>query len=210
MARRGCCRWVALGVGAALALATGMAGAVPLSFSESTDFGNTNTSGPTIGPFDVGVNTVSGSVFREAPPPTGGLGGGDYGDFWEIDLAAGLQITAAEIVFSNVTAPLRAFLSDVVIGGFDVGSYQAFTQQSLAGTYELTTTPAGSFRTGAYPFPAGHYYFGVLVLGTSTGGGADYEWRVTVGQSASVPEPLTIALLGFGLAGIGLHRRARG
>ena len=178
--------------------------AIPLAFVESTDFGNTNTSGVLLGSFDVGVNTVSGSILALAGADRGTS---DYGDFWEADLLTGYQITGIDIVLTSIVGNMRAFAGDNVIGccADDQYTARAVTQQNTSGTYALTT--GGTFTTGAYPFSAGHYYFGTLVPGVNPSE-YSYEWQITVTKtSATVPEPSIAWLLGSGLALIGFARR---
>ena len=192
-------------VAATLALGCVAVQAAPLVFVESTDLSNTNTGGPTIGTLDLGLNTVSGSI--SALPPPDRLSS-DYADFWEVDVSPGQQITGIDIVLTGVSGPLRAFASDVVIGGGGTATVAAFTQQFTSGAYALTTTPAGLFRTGAYPFPSGHYYFGTLALFSSAPTNYSYEWRITVTRAA-VAEPAAVALAALGVLGVAFARTRR-
>ncbi len=186
-------------------LVSSSAQAIPLAFIETTDFGNTNTSGPLLGTFDIGVNSVSGNILALAGAERGGS---DYGDFWEADLLAGHQITGIDIILTGIIGGMRAFAGDNIIGccADDAYTARAFTQQNTSGTYALTTTDpfSGIFTTGAYPFAAGHYYFGTLVPGRNFSE-YSYEWQITVTDTSSVPEPSTLTLIG--LAGLAFRRK---
>lgn len=183
--------------------------ASPISFIETADFGNTNTSGMYLGTFDVGLNIVSGNILALAGADRLAS---DYGDFWDADLAPGQQITGIDILLSNTTGGMRGFAGDNIIGCCTSDTYTAlaFTQQSTDGTHALTTTDpfGGIFSSGSYPFAAGHYYFGTLVPGVNASE-FSYEWQITV-TNTLVPVPAAVWLFGTALVGlIGVSRQKR-
>ncbi len=174
--------------------------AIPLTIVESIDYANSNGSGADLGSLDIGINTVSGSVLRDS---TATVGFGDYGDFWEVDLLTGQQITSIEIAITNHSGELGFFVgaADANVGGFGPFNAQAYANLSTNGDYTLAAT------IGSYPFDAGRYYFGAATnVGTNTG--YSYEWRISVaGTTTDVPEPPLIGLFAAGLFVIGFARR---
>ena len=181
--------------------------AAPIAFIETTDFGTTNSGTTFLGTFDIGVNTVSGSILALAGADRVGS---DYGDFWDAQLSPGQQITGIDIILSDITGGMRAFAGDNIVGCCADSAYtaRAFTQQSTNGTFALSTD--GSFTTGAYPFGAGHYYFGALVPGVNFSE-FSYEWQVSVASTVNVvPVPAAVWLFGTALIGfVGLSRRRK-
>ncbi len=195
-----CHQWLGRVTGFLLLFSAMSVNAIPLSVSETSDFPNSNASTVNLGSFGVGLNTVSGLVKRNSSPTTGGFG--DYADFWDANLAAGLQITDIEIAISNHSGEAGFFVgaADAIVGGFGPFSAQAYDDLIGDGVYSLSAT------VGSYPFGSGQYYFGAATnVGTNTG--YSYEWRINV-ESTSVPEPAIVWLIGSGLIGlIGLARR---
>ncbi len=137
------------------------AAAVPLNVVETTDFNGNQLSPTAVGTFDVGVNTVSGSVT-----------GGGSGDSISILLPSGLQITAISLQISNFVAPSGTAASTV----FLVSPFTFVEQQLPSGN--------GSFAFAmGLPFTAPDNY-GFSNQKTTGGISFDWTWSVTV-----VPEP---------------------
>jgi hypothetical protein len=180
-----------LGGGVLFLMLSTSANAVPINFTETTDFTNFNSSTDDVGDFGIGLNIITGSVKRDS---TGVIPPGDYGDFWIADLLPGMQITAIDIVISNHSGNPGFFVgaADNIVGGFGPFNAQSYNDLIGDGAYSLAAT------IGSYPFTAGQYHFGAATnVGTNTG--YSYEWRVSV---SAVPVPAAIWLFVSGLAGL--------
>lgn len=145
---------------------------------ESTDFSNSFASPTDLGNFDLGINTITGSI--ESTEVT---------DAWFANLITGHKITDIEIIFSNQNIT-TGFVTAAVQGGglFENRSTDGF----LLGSDLPIDFSLDIFTTG-------------LTTGSSgIGSTYDYEWKITV--TSAIPEPTIIALFGVGLAGFGFVR----
>jgi hypothetical protein len=91
-----------------------------------------------------------------------------------------------------------------------VNSVLAFTTGGFDAGGTSTTDPdiafdGGEYSSGSILLAAGAYTVEILVAASPFGGGGAY---IEV-ESASVPEPGTLALLGIGLLGLGMMRREK-
>jgi hypothetical protein len=157
--------------------------AAPIAYSEPPDLGNAVATPTDLGTFDVGTNTVSGSVVLE--DSTGDV------DAFEITLPAGLRIDAFSIDLLDpigVTTALRingSFIDSRVFAAIEVG------------TFALYTAHTPSLTPGTY----------LSSINSQALGEARYRFIFEV--SRTVPEPVPHSLFAFGLAALGVMARRR-
>jgi hypothetical protein len=189
---------------------TSVANATPLTITESTDFSNTAPGG-TIGPLDVGVNTIVGHVVAAD---------NDYADYFVLTLPAFTTLVGFELSIDNfqtfnitngtVTAtgiPAFGTLQVQAVGG---GFFFGVTNFSNGGTGGGPATLVGPASLtaeflydpqDAFPLPPGFI---------AIGGGYDYQVTYTVAATATaVPEPATLSLFGLGLGMLTARRGKR-
>jgi PEP-CTERM motif len=172
----------------------------PLNITETTDFQNSSP-GPIIGTFDVGLNTVSGSV-------NGAFLGlvGDFQDSFTLILPAGLAVTSAEVVVTNFTYGDGAAISSngevffppfVGITGDGTYVFSGDSSNFSVGSLNISVlSPESTNANNPGPTPPSP---SELVAG-----GFNYTLEY---QVAAVPEPSATVLIGIGLCAIFIKRR---
>jgi hypothetical protein len=182
---------------------TASAEAAVINYTEGPDLASFSEAPTNLGALDVGTNTVSGSVafdLHGAP----GLNLQYESDRFIVSLGSGLQITKVSLTVSNLAGVNFAGLTyaltpptTVPINFNDPIAGDGVTDTFLgaaSGSGELALVTSIS-TTFVFPFPT-----------EASNGSFNYSYAIEV-RSVPVPEPATTALLGAGLAGLGLMRR---
>lgn len=148
----------------------------------NTGNANANTS---VGNFDIGINTVSGSLNYTIT-----TGEGDYTDPFRFNIIAGQELRSVSLLFS-ASAPL----STLTFVFLDMAPFQMLDLITVDGT---SASPL-SVLTSILPLGEDEYYLSASSFSGQEGTIVDYTWRFEV---AAVPAPPTIYLLATGLLGI--------
>lgn len=86
--------------------------------------------------------------------------------------------------------------------------YHAFITYGDNSTEDLLVSGAGTFWGLTSSLDIKSIHFGLAGGGTTTNGAFQID-NLTIGSDGTVPEPLTLGLVGLGLAGIGATRRRK-
>lgn len=151
------------------------------------------TVGTTTASGQLGNVSTSGVVTYVAGSPTRWLGAGGQGEF----TVNGANVTLEAIGGGQ---PTQMILPNIANGGTYTGANQGVSNFSPYVIGPATFTLALSGVTANTRVSAAQFSFGT---------GPDSFVQGTLSNTATVPEPATIALVGIGLFGVGVMRRRR-
>lgn len=164
----------------------------PINYSEGVDLNNT-----ALGALDVGINSVTGGVCL-------GANCNDGGDDFTVALSTGLVISSItfEVTNFNSVTNMQGGVGDTFLllshRSFTGNGFKDVFKQQVSGANTLTLSTGIQFADPSLGAPEGSY---------------SYRWSFTVEREQSpgqVPEPMTLSMVGAGLAALGLSRRRRG
>ena len=205
-----------LGLSVVAALAAMPARAAVISFSHtSTTHAAPFTDNFTLGSFDSNLGVLQSIEIIATSSATA-----DVGIFNAT--ASSLSFTNAQATIPvTITTPLSVVNQTLTAGPFSgnaapgTNDFPGITGSATydvlvaAGNFSLFEVPGGSNQSYSVVVGTGNYSgnssFGLFFGGSATAGGT-----TQIIYTYNAPEPLSVALLGLGLAGLGVVRRRRG
>jgi len=126
------------------------------------------------------------------------------GDALEFNVSGPVTLGAITPGFAVGPAPDSASTFGIFLLSITCTVCQGGKASNPAGPLSFTVTSAGGVSISDFTANAGGFYFASDIVG---GNGNTGNVAATAGVISHTPEPLSISLIGLGLAGIGVFKR---